>query len=70
MVDEEKSKSRLIEELKDLRRRLEEAEAATADRQRLEEDLKEEIKFNHLVLDASPSFFIAVDAQGKILVGQ
>ena len=68
MVDEEKSKSRLIEELKDLRRRLEEAEAATADRQRLEEGLKEEIRFNHLVLDASPSFFIAVDAQGKILV--
>lgn len=67
MVDEEKSKSRLIEELKELRRRLEVAEAETVDCQDLEERLKEQIDFDQLLLDASPSFFIAVDPQGRIL---
>ncbi len=67
MTDEEKSKSGLIEELKSLRRRLEAAEAETVDCQSLEERLKEQIDFDHLLLDASPSFFIAVDPQGKIL---
>ena len=67
MTDEEKSKSRLIEELRSLRRRLEVAEAETVDCQDLEERLKEQIDFDQLLLDASPSFFIAVDPQGRIL---
>jgi len=67
MVDQEKSKSRLIEELKDLRRRLEAAEAETADCQRLEEHLREQIDFDRILLEASPSFFIAVSPRGKIL---
>jgi PAS domain S-box-containing protein len=67
MTDGEKSQSRLIEELEELERKLREAKAETATCRSLEEHLKEQIDFDRLLLDASPSFFIAVDPHGKIL---
>jgi PAS domain S-box-containing protein len=67
MSDTQKSKSRLIYELKGLRRKLEEVEAESASCQVIEDRLKEQIDFDQLLLDVSPSFFIAISPHGKIL---
>jgi PAS domain S-box-containing protein len=67
MTEGEISKSKLHEELTELRRQLEKAEAQNISCQHLEERLKEQIDFDRLLLDASPSFFIAVSRSGEVL---
>lgn len=68
MDDDEKTRSQLLEDLRDLKTKLRYAESEIAEYRHLESLLKEETQFNNLLINASPAFVVAVDCRGKILL--
>ncbi len=68
MDDEAKTRSQLVEDLRVMRTRLRSAESEIAACRLLESRLQEEMEFNHLLINASPAFFVAVDSTDKMLL--
>ena len=68
MTDKGNPPSTLLKDVSNLIQKKEEDESETAKCRLLEQHFREQIDFNQLLLDVSPSFFIAVDRKGKILL--
>jgi len=68
MKDEEKTKDQLMKELVELRERINELETVEIKHKQIEEELRKERDFSKTLIQSSPTFFVAIDADGKTLL--